>query len=427
MTCASTFAALIWLLAPAPAQGQGSPAVVDSPPAAAPLVSPTPEFFDVNKYRADPDNPGAIRVPGTNVAIYIGGFAQLDLISDLQVIAEADKFAVASIPVGGGTGNTGSQLSARQSRVFIETDAPWSVAQLLAYVEVDFFDPQNQSDLHIRHAFGAIGHPDGIRLVAGVTWTLFMDATVLPSQLDYAGPVGLVNLLQAQARLVVPFLRTRASNGDSHGFQWLLSVEAPDPQVTTPMNVQATGYSYWPDTITALRWDHAHGHLLGSALLRQVGVLPAMGERASAVGYGGNVTGRLTGFWGKDQLLWALGGGRGVASYFAGSGGLSLDAFLQPNGALAVTRLAGGMLSYQHFFWNDRLSLTGIGSLLRLFDLEAGTDATLRQSLYFGGVLQYFPNKRFMTGIEYLFGRRENRNEQTGSDNRLQVSTQVSF
>jgi len=117
MTCASTFAALIWLLAPAPAQGQGSPAVVDSPPAAAPLVSPTPEFFDVNKYRADPDNPGAIRVPGTNVAIYIGGFAQLDLISDLQVIAEADKFAVASIPVGGGTGNTGSQLSARQSRV----------------------------------------------------------------------------------------------------------------------------------------------------------------------------------------------------------------------------------------------------------------------------------------------------------------------
>ena len=66
---------------------------------------------------------------------------------------------VSSIPVGGGTGNTGSELSARQSRIFIETDAPWSVAPLMAYVEVDFFDPQNQSDLHIRHAFGASASP----------------------------------------------------------------------------------------------------------------------------------------------------------------------------------------------------------------------------------------------------------------------------
>jgi hypothetical protein len=428
VTCASACAPLVWLLAPAAAHGEGPPAAaIDSTAAAAPPASATPSFFDVNKYRADPNNPGAIRLPGTNVALYIGGFAQLDAISDLQVIGDPDKFAVASIPVGGGTGNTGFELSARQSRVFIESDAPWSVADLLAYVEVDFFDPQNQADLHIRHAFGAIGHPDGVRLVAGVTWTSFMDATVFPSQLDYAGPVGLVNVQQAQARLVVPFHNERAPDGAARGFELLLAVEAPDPQVTTPLNVQATGYSYWPDTITTLRWNHGHGHVLASALLRQVGVLPATGERASAIGYGGNVTGRLTGFWGKDEILWSVGGGRGLARYFAGSGGQSLDAFLQPNGELAVTSLAGGMLSYQHFFWHDRLSLTGIGSLLHLFNLQAGTDATLRQSLYVGGVLQYFPNRRFMTGIEYLFGQRENRNEQAGSDNRLQLSTQVRF
>ena len=48
------------------------------------------------------------------------------------------------------------------------------------------------------------------------------------------------------------------------------------------------------------------------------------------IGYGGNFTGGLGGFWGKDQLLWAVGGGRGIAHYFAGSNGLSLDGFLQP-------------------------------------------------------------------------------------------------
>ena len=57
---------------------------VSSPGPAPPATtdaSPTPDFFDVNKYRADPGNPGAIRIPGTNVAIYIGGFAQLDVIT----------------------------------------------------------------------------------------------------------------------------------------------------------------------------------------------------------------------------------------------------------------------------------------------------------------------------------------------------------
>ncbi len=416
---ATTLAALALVLAPIAAW-----AATESDSATA---SPTPTFFDVNKYRADPDSPGAIRVPGTNVALYIGGFAQLDAISDFNVTGNPDQFVVSSIPVGGGTGNTGSQLTARQSRVFIETDAPWTVAPLMAYVELDFFDPQNQSDFHIRHAFGAIGRPSGVRLLGGQTYTSFMDATVIPSQLDYAGPVGLANVLQAQARLIVPVGSTQSPAGQAAALEWVLALEAPDPQITVPMGETATGFSYWPDAVTTLRWNHGHGHVLVSGLFRQLGSLPATGSRSAILGFGGNCTGRLTGFWGKDQLLWAVGGGRGVAAYFAGSKGLDLDAFLQPNGTLSAPSLIGAMGSYQHYFWGDRLSITAIYSLLRFFNLEAGTDTTLKQSQYVGGVLQYFPNKRFMAGVEYLFGQRENRNDQTGADNRLQVSTQVRF
>ncbi len=189
------------------------------PPAATTDGSPTPDFFDVNKFRADPHNPGAIHIPGTNVAIYIGGFAQLDVIYDANVIGNPDQFLVSSIPVGGGTGNTGSELTARQSRVFIETDAPWSVAPVLAYVEVDFFDPQNQGDLHLRHAFGAIGHPDGVRFIGGQTWTAFMDATVLPSQLDYAGPVGVANVLQPRSAPDCPLRPPNGSSGRGQGLR----------------------------------------------------------------------------------------------------------------------------------------------------------------------------------------------------------------
>jgi hypothetical protein len=427
--------AFTMLVAPAAARGQAKPPpTVATPPGAGasatatdPEASPTPDFFDVNKYKADSGNPGAIRLPGTNVAIFIGGFAQLDFINDLQVIGNPDQFVVSSVPVGGGTGNTGSELSARQTRVFVETDAPWTVAPLLAYVEVDFFDPQNASNLHLRHAFGAVGRPTGVRLVAGYTWTVFMDATVIPSQLDYAGPVGLANTQQAQARLGVPFHQARGSNGEARGLEWMLSIEAPDPQVTTPMSVEATGYARWPDAVTALRWRHAYGHLLASALFRQVGIFPAGGARTADVGYGGNFTGRLSGFRGKDQLLWAVGGGRGVARYFAGSNGLSLDGFLQPDGALSLSRTAGGLLSYQHFFGGDRFSLTATASVLRLFDLDAGSDTTLKQLQYYGGLFQCFPNRRFMFGVQYLFGRRENRNGDSGSDNRVQASTQIKF
>ena len=421
---------LVMCLAPVAGRAETAAAPAADGPAApiGPTESPTPSFFDINKFKADPNDPGAIRIPGTNVALYVGGFAQLDVINDFNVIGNPDQFVVASIPVGGGTGNTGSELTARQSRLFIETDAPWTVAPLMAYVEVDFFDPQNQADLHLRHAFGAIGRPDGVRLLVGQTWTLFMDATVIPSQLDYAGPVGLANVQQPQARLIVPIHRgTRNPLGNTNGLAWMLSIEAPAPQITIPMGTQVTPYAHWPDLVTALRWDYGHGHLLVSGLFRQLGVLPSVGGRTATLGYGGNLTGRLAGFWGKDQFLWSVGGGRGVAHYFAGSNGLDLDALLASDGLLSAQSLVGGMGSYQHYFCKDRLSLTAIYSILEIVDLPAASDTTLHRLQYVGAVFQYFPNARVMFGLEYLFGRRENLDQAAASDNRLQVSTQVTL
>jgi hypothetical protein len=361
------------------------------------------------------------------VALYVGGFAQLDVISDANVIGNPDQFVVSSIPVGGGTGNTGSSLSARQSRLFIETDAPWDVAPLLAYVELDFFDPQNQSNFHIRHAFGVIGRMDHVRLLAGESFSAFMDATVIPNQLDYAGPTGLVNVLQAQARLSVPFARHRSASGASLGPAWELAIEAPDAQITAPMGTQATSYSRWPDLVTALRWDHGYGHMFVSGVFRQLGIFPDGGTRSSTLGYGGNFTGSLTSFWGNDHLLWAIGGGRGISSYFAGATGLGLDGFLEASGAVSATTIVGAMGSYSHYLWGDRLAVTGTYSFLQLFDLQAGSDTTLKRLQYVAGALQVFPNKRFMTGVQYLFGQREDRSAQSASDNRVQVSTQLRF
>ena len=85
------------------------------------------------------------------------------------------------------------------------------------------------------------------------------------------------------------------------------------------------------------------------------------------------------------------------------------------------------MGSYQHYWWSDRYSSTVTYSLLRMFDLEAGTSSTFQRAQYLGANFQWFPQKRLMIGIEYLFGQRQNRDEQSADDNRLQASTQVTF
>ena len=417
---ATTLAALALVLAPIAARAE-----TESDSAAA---SPTPSFFDVNKYRADPDNPGVIRVPGTNVALYIGGFAQLDVISDFNVIGNPDQFVVSSIPVGGGTGNTGSQLTARQSRVFIETDAPWTVAPLMAYVELDFFDPQNQSDFHIRHAFGAIGRPGGVRLLGGQTYSSFMDATVIPSQLDYAGPVGLANVLQSQARLIVPVGSAQGPTGQGAALEWLLAIEAPNPQITIPMGETATGFSYWPDVVTTLRWNHGHGHVLVSGRIPPARHPPRHRQPYRRPRLWRQLHRPPDGLLGQGPV--PLGRGRRPRRR-ALLRGIERASTSTPS----CSRTACWRRPASSARWGRTSIISGAtGSpsppstaCCASSTSGAGTDTTLKQSQYVGGVLQYFPNKRFMVGAEYLFGQRENRNEQTGADNRLQVSTQVKF
>ena len=42
-------------------------------------------------------------------------------------------------------------------------------------------------------------------------------------------------------------------------------------------------------------------------------------------------------------------------------------------------------------------------------------------------MLQWFANKRFMTGVQVLFGQRRDRNDQSAFDDRVQLSAQIRF
>src|SRR6185503_17639239 len=100
----------------------------------------TPPEFDVLKYVAEGGFPGSIMLPGTNISIQIGGFVQVDAITDSNTIGSKDSFIVSSIPtVDESAGQT--NFSARQTRLFIKTEAPTNWGQLVTYLEGDFFGP----------------------------------------------------------------------------------------------------------------------------------------------------------------------------------------------------------------------------------------------------------------------------------------------
>ena len=72
-----------------------------------------PDFFDVNKFAAEGDFPGSLRIPGTKTSFQIGGYVQADAIFDADRIGNKDSFVVSTIPTGGdktGAGDTNACL-----------------------------------------------------------------------------------------------------------------------------------------------------------------------------------------------------------------------------------------------------------------------------------------------------------------------------
>jgi hypothetical protein len=56
-----------------------------------PLLT-TPDFFDLNKFAAEGDWPGSLRIPGTKTSVQLGGYVQLDAIVASARIANTVSF-----------------------------------------------------------------------------------------------------------------------------------------------------------------------------------------------------------------------------------------------------------------------------------------------------------------------------------------------
>lgn len=378
----------------------------------------TPPRFDFRKYVAEGDFPGSITIPGTKISFQIGGFAQLDAIFDTSNIGSEDSFIVSSIPTDGETAGQ-THFSVRQTRAFIKTTAPTDWGNFITYVEGDFFGPDG-TDLRLRHAYGEFG--DKMRLLGGQTWTTFMDASTYPAIFDYQGPNGMVLVRQPMVRLTTEL---------QEDLELAVAAEDPNPNITGSPGLAGDSTARWPDIASNLRWTPGWGHLQVAGIVRELTFDPIVGSRDTAIGWGLNFSGSVNvgeevAEGRRNNILFQVAAGQGIANYFNDTSGLGFDAVGDAGGNLDALGILGGFAAYQHF-WTPKLATTFGYSYLAV-DSESIQPVTDYESGHYAvGNFWYYATERILMGVEALYGIREDIDGDSGDDFRVSFSMQYRF
>jgi hypothetical protein len=396
-------------------------------------------LYDPSNTVFDPDFPGAWHLPGTTAAMKIGGFVNLSLVNSFDPVEITDRFIVGSIPPEGeevAGARSGMDVTARQTRLNFEVREQTSHGTLRAFVEGDFEGAGEGGGefFRLRHAFGQYNN-----LLAGKTWTTFMNVNALPEEVDFEGVNGVVLRRQPQLRFFPDF-------GKDASF--VFSIEEPGTDV-----VNGTGTKGAWDLVVSM--DRLPLGELGSWNYRLSGVLRDLEgqydtgsgsdpeddtlQNGRATGWGVTTSGRfnITGWGPNDFLLWQLTYGEGIGRYVndlstIGGG----DAVFGPDGKLYALPLLAGFLSYQHawaskgWFMKDWPGIMRSNFTLSWIDVDNykfqdGKD--YRQTWRASANLLYFPTQNLRLGGELLWGLRKNKDGSEGTAMQLQLSARYNF
>jgi len=393
--------------------------------------------------------PGSISIPGTSTSVKIGGYIKVDAIEDIGTGYGAPWAAFRNVPLEGtqqAGQNAQTTFGAQQSRINFETRTASSIGEIRTFIEADFYGSaaanSNTSGygLQLRHAYGSVGAAASGQLLAGQTWSNFMDVSAMPETIDYIGPAGTVFVRQPQVRYTRGFGDVTLSG----------SVEIPADinQGTTNMVYVSSALSgtgtvstiaprtVMPDLILAAKYDYAkNGYTSLRAVFNQTNIDRTGGgaSNETETGYGfGVVLSGKQGLFEKDAINYSFTSGRGVGRYVydISAGGSYYNATTQD---LKQQWFYAGTLGYQHK-WNNYFRSNVFGGLTRIFNNtdnmvtgveNASTTNKMIASSHFNLIWQ--PAPAYQIGVEYMHGYRETQSGTEGALDRLQASFAYNF
>lgn len=365
-----------------------------------------------NKFLEEGVMPGSIKIPGTDLSLKFGGYVKLDFIQDFDGIGNLSQFKTDTIPVSG-TPNADlggiTTIQARETRFNLDLRGDTPRGKFRAFVEGDFYGDGNA--FRLRHAFGEFGN-----LLAGQTWTTFMDISARQRTLDYEGPDAEVFVRQAMIRWTQPL---------SHRWKLALAVENPGGQFVTPSGLNGSARSNLPDFPAFLRYEDGRGHFQVASILRQIRFDGVEGSPdVSTLGWGVNTTFRFR-TTERDSIAGQFVFGSGIGRYVESLAGQSADAVFRGS-KLKALPARGYVLGYEHH-WTSSLQSNLAFALADLTTDAVQSNSTIKRTQDARINLIWSPFRLVDLGGEVIWGRRDNKDGSHGAARRFQISMIYNF
>ncbi len=342
------------------------------------------------------DFPRSLLLPSSDVSVKIGGYAKLDLIQDFDSIGSTDGFDTSTIPTSGPR-KANTRLHARQTRLNLDFRHASELGDVQVFTEGDFFGSGNT--FRLRHGYGRVGP-----VLAGQTWSTFMDEVILPDLVDFENPTGA--LLTRRG-----LLRWTQSLPVMAGLEYSVAIEDPSPAFSS---AAGTFENALPDFIGRLRLqdDTAHAQLAG--FVTRARFDPVVGADSEAVAWGFSLSATIK-LLESDKVMGQVSGGDGIERF---RNGQSYD--LDASGALIAVPALSWYVCCEHA-WSKQVKSVFAYSRAEV-DTPTVAPASLRSTDYLAANILWTPVERLRLGFEYLHGVREDQDGSEGVANRLQFA-----
>jgi len=321
--------------------------------------------------------------------------------------------------------NNSSFASVRQSRFGVQSSTPTDYGDVKTKFEFEMFGTgvdSGQTTIRLRHAYGEFG-----QILAGQTWSPFMDIDVFPNTLEYWGPTGMVFFRNVQVRwtpitgehtFMVALERPGAS-GDAGIYAD--RIELQNIKARFPI----------PDFSAAYKYTQKWGYVRAAGIVRRIDwddVLTTDQFQLSghATGWGFNLSSNLN-VGKKDVVRAAVVFGEGIENYMNDS---PVDIGVKNNLSNPVTPIVGdtlpivGVTAFVDHTWNKEFSSAFGYSRQDITNSDAMAPNSFKNGQYMLANVLYTPVQSVMFGGELQWGRRTNFTDGFHSDG---VKVQFSF
>ena len=395
---------------------------------------------------APPRGPAPVTVGGTPVVapnlsaegdkpdpdrarLEIYGFVQADGIYDFNRVDPAWNATLrpSKIPVNcpgdAGCGNDGETIgSVRQSRLGARGYLPTDWGTFMTRFEFDLFgvgSDAGKTTMRVRHVYGELG-----QVLAGQTNSVFMDGDVFPNVVDYWGPIGMISVRNPQVRW------TPWTSGGTHVSVALetntAGLDAGNVATLDPSLGSVRTHNRTPDFTAHIKSQQSWGHVqfAGLAKLLSFETPGRTGSDPSGdeFGYGLNLSGSIK-TWGKDKILAAFTYGEGISGYI---NDCCVDLAPNANQRAESVPLFGWMLYYDHY-WSEKWSSSIGYSEARQHNTGGQLGNAFSIGRYASVNLLWYPIRNMTTGLELLWGERENNDGNNADDTRIQFTAKYDF